>query len=53
MHKSAIEIIASHKGANNGKSTTKGDGDGTSRNGSDSKEKTCNPRQNYTYGERY
>jgi hypothetical protein len=28
IHRSAIESIASHKGAHNGRSTTKGDGDG-------------------------
>jgi hypothetical protein len=29
IHKSAIESTTSHKGANNGKIITKGDGDGT------------------------
>jgi hypothetical protein len=28
IHKSVVESIASHKGVNNGKSTTKGNGDG-------------------------
>jgi hypothetical protein len=28
IHKSAIESIASHRGANNGRSIVKGDGDG-------------------------
>jgi len=28
IHKSAIESTASHRGVNNGRSTTKGDGDG-------------------------
>jgi hypothetical protein len=28
IHKSAVESTISHKGVNNGRSTTKGDGDG-------------------------
>jgi hypothetical protein len=31
----------------------KGDGDGAMWNGSSSEEKMRNPRQSYTYGERY
>jgi hypothetical protein len=53
IHKSAIESIANHRGVDNSRSITKGDGDGVVWNGSGSKEKTCNPRHSYTPGERY
>jgi hypothetical protein len=46
-----LKSPASHRGVNNGKSTTKGDGDGVVW--SENKEKTHNLGQSYTYGKRY
>ncbi len=42
-----------HKGVGDGKSTTKGDGDGEVWSGNYNEEKMCNPWQNYTSRERY
>jgi hypothetical protein len=42
IHKSEVESITSHRGVDNCRSTTKGDGDGVAWSGS--KEKTHNPR---------
>ncbi len=53
IHKSVVKSTTSHRGANNGRSIVKGDGDGAMWNGSSSEEKMRNPRQSYTYGERY
>ncbi len=44
IHKSAIDNIASHKGADNGRSIVKVDGDGATWSGSGSKKKTCNSK---------
>jgi hypothetical protein len=42
IHRSAIESIASHRGVDNGRSTTKGDGNGETWSISKSKEKMYN-----------
>jgi hypothetical protein len=42
IHRSASGSTASHKGARDGKSIAKGDGDGEAWIGSYSKKKTCN-----------
>jgi hypothetical protein len=52
IRKSAIESIASHKGAQNGISTTKGDGDAVAWSQSGSEEKMHNLVQSYTYGKK-
>ncbi len=44
IHKSAIDNIASHKGANNGRSTVKVDGNGATWSGSGNEKKTCNSK---------
>ncbi len=46
-----LKVQQATKGVDNGKSTTKGDGNGTLWSGS--KEKMCNPRQSYIFGKRY
>ncbi len=43
IHRSVVECTASHKGADNDRSTMKVDGDGKTWSGSDSKEKMHNP----------
>jgi hypothetical protein len=53
IHRSAVGNTISHKGVDNGKSTMKANGDGVVRSKSDSKKKTCNLRQSYTFGKRY
>ncbi len=53
IHRSAVESTISHKGVENGKSTTKGDGDGTTWSKSGSEERMHNLGQSYTSRERY
>ncbi len=53
IHRSAIENTTSHKGADNGKNTMKGNGDGVAWSVSGSKETMCNFRHNYTFKERH
>jgi len=42
IHKSVVDNIASHRGANNGRSITKVDGDGVTWSGSGNEEKIRN-----------
>ncbi len=53
IHKSEIESIISHIGVDNGKITTKGDGDWITWSGSNSKEKMYNLGHIYTFGKMY
>jgi hypothetical protein len=53
IHISTINSIASYIGVDNGRSMTKGDGDGVAWNKSGNKEKMRNFRQNYTFRKRY
>ncbi len=53
IHISASGSTTRHKGASDGGSTEKGDGDGATRIRNYSKEKTCNTKQTYTFGERH
>jgi hypothetical protein len=47
IHRSIIDNITSHIGVDNGRNTTKVDGDGVVWSGSGSKSKTHNHRHNY------
>jgi hypothetical protein len=53
IHISVVKSTANHKVADNGQSTLKGDGNATTWSGSNGEKKLSNPRQNYTFGERY